>query len=125
MTSAEQVLDCLFSFCQHAFKRKAGKVQNQYVNRSLDNELFSWLANCPELTTSEIKQLNREKQVWLYHLLTQYIAFMTMFPDLTFPDFFLHGSSRKRLQQPLLEYLASNQWPSPQQVPDQSLSTVH
>ncbi|MNG13046.1 hypothetical protein D3C84_966980 [compost metagenome] len=110
--AASEVISTLYNFTQ----LMVGST-SKYQHFSLDTQkwLFTRLQTAP-FSIKEAIELEPSKKTALYELLTQYIMFLTMNSDLTFPHDFLAGTSEVALGKSLLAYMREHRWPFPHLV---------
>lgn len=110
MTTANEVQSVIYAFSQRCF---IGEAADGKLNLNKQSGLFKRLG-AGEITVVQVHQMNRGHHQLLRELLTQYIMFLQMNQQLSFPENFLAGSSENRLDKQLLEYLCHYKWPFPQ-----------
>ncbi len=105
---SSEVAKVLFNFAQLLQAPKSN-------SKTEEKWLFKRLNKGKPLTIKEALSLPDSQRGTLGELLTQYVMFLTMFNDLSFPPNFLSGSSETILGNQLLAYMHENQWPFPSQ----------
>ena len=115
MLSADPVGAVIWNFLQGAEKNVfSGVSDSPFAAPEIEAKVFSLLSSLEHLRLSEIAPFSAEEKILLKSLLIQYIMFLTMFPHLTFPEYFLDGSDDETLGFHLLRYMAEHRWPFPQ-----------
>jgi hypothetical protein len=111
--AAEDMQEVIYNFTQRAFI--GGDIKKVPFDQSKTYEVMS-LLNADSLSQADLAMLPVKIQRVIYELLTQYIMFVSMNPQLLFPPRFLQGSNENQLGAPLLSYIRENQWPFPQML---------
>lgn len=109
MTESEQVQKILYEFVQLMGSTKGA------LSAQSQEWLFERLKQGP-ITIKEAIDLPLERKVALAELLQQYIIFLGLFSDLTFPNGFTVGSSETVLSYNILNYMLEHRWPFPQLI---------
>ncbi|WP_125561425.1 hypothetical protein [Pseudoalteromonas rubra] len=112
MVTSQAVQEVIFNFTQRVF---IGEKNKGKLNMSKERGLFDFLSG-GELTQIQAHQMSINHQKLLYELLTQYILFLSMNPELPFPEDFLDESDETKLGKQLLQYVCEYRWPFPQQL---------
>lgn len=115
--TAKEVVEPLYSFIQNSFKNDHNRFKSIRLNRSCESTVFQRLSSNVPLTQQDVADLSIAERRLLYELLTQYVMFLSMFHNLTFPEEFLDGSSSSQLGASILSYIVENSWPFPQMLP--------
>jgi len=89
VVTSKEVAEAIFNFAQRCFIGEKGKVN---LNMAKEKGLFEYLSN-GELTQIQAHQMSENHRKLLRELLTQYIMFLQMNPELPFPPNFLKGSN--------------------------------
>jgi hypothetical protein len=114
--SASAVAEPLFHFSQLAFAG-ARNPGNTPITPFDADAVMRRITSGKALTIKEALSMPDGERRALKVLLVQYIMFLTMFSDLTFPPDFLNGTDETRLGAQVLAYVARHQWPFPQRLP--------
>ena len=114
--TSNEVQELIYDFTQRCFIGEESKVK---LNLSKENGMFEFLSN-GELTQLQAHQLSKNHKKLLQELLTQYIMFLQMNPELPFPPDFLDGSNNNVLGQKLLSFICEHRWPFPQLLKKQT-----
>lgn len=102
--SSEEVASVLLDFSQLLQASTANSTSNQ-------DWLFKRLSSGKPMAIKEALNLSDQQKAIFGEMLKQYIMFLTMFSDLTFPPNFLSGSSPTVLGSRVLSYMYEHQWP--------------
>lgn len=111
--SCAAVQEVFYNFTQYAFIGGAIKAEPLDV-RHFPKVLT--ILRFGTLTQQDLATQSLQVQRVFYELLTQYIMFLTMNPELPFPPVFLAQSSAKALGPQVTEYMAEHEWPFPQML---------
>lgn len=114
--TAEDVASPLYGFLQLAFAGANDPGRTPLERRHADAVLRR-IGSGVALPIKEAMSLPDGERRALKELLTQYVIFLTMFNNLTFPPDFLSGTDETRLGADVLAYIARHGWPFPQQLP--------
>lgn len=114
--SASQVAKPLYGFAQMAFTGAFDPRAAALDSNAADLVLRRITSGQP-LSIKEAMALPIDERRALSELLTQYVMFLTMFSDLTFPPDFLDGTDETCIGSALLAYVAKHQWPFPRLLP--------
>lgn len=112
MVTSEKVQEVIFDFTQRSFIGEKGK---EKLNLSKEKGFFDFLKN-NEIDQIKAYQMSENHRKLLRELLSQYIIFLQMNPELPFPDEFLEDSSKDVLGRSLLDYMCHYKWPFPQSI---------
>lgn len=121
MMRAETVNELIYNFTQAVFRKRVKVLKKEPLKRAHEEALFKRLSSGDSLTTNEVAGMPRRQQKLLYELLTQYIMFFQLNPELQFPNDFLDDSYNDELGVQILAYIAQHTWPYPQTLPGKSL----
>lgn len=113
--TADDVAEPIFNFLQMAFA--GAKDPTHPLERLHAEAICLRIASGGALPIKEALSLPDGERRALKELLGQYVMFLTVFRDLSFPPGFLDGTDETRLGTELLAYVAKHQWPFPQQLP--------
>lgn len=116
MLEAEDVRAVLYEFSLNTLRKHTGE-SGIPLDTGCAERLFSSFLVRGNMTAMDIKGMADIEARALSEILTQYIMFLSMFTDLTFPDWFLQGSNRTALGAPVLRYMAEHRWPFPELSP--------
>lgn len=116
MLTASQVAEPIFNFLQLAFTGQHSVDEIAFEQLPAE-ALMLRLATAEALPIKAAMSLPNGQRKALRELLTQYVMFLTLFKELSFPEDFLVGSSDVVIGRPFLAYFAKHQWPFPQQLP--------
>ena len=111
--SSADVSKAIFNFTQRCF---IGEEDSEDIELSYEDALFKRLQAGP-ITQFEAYQLPSGQRRVFRELLTQYIMFLEMNKQLSFPPNFLIDSSSGKLGVNVLEYICHYRWPFPQTLP--------
>lgn len=114
--TADKIAEPLFNFLQLAFAGANDPAQTPFTQHHAE-ALMRRIAAETALPIKEALTLPVGERRALKELLVQYVMFLAMFSDLTFPPDFLANTDETRLGAALLAYIAKHQWPFPQQLP--------
>lgn len=114
LVSASDVQTLLYNFAQRAFIGVA--IQKIPFEQSKTLAVMSILES-GSLSQNALAMLPIDTQRVIYELLTQYIMFVSMNLQLTFPTGFLRNSNENNLGHPVLAYMREHEWPFPQMLP--------
>ncbi len=110
VVTSEEVQEIIYDFAQRSF---IGEKGNGKLNLSKEKVFFEFLSN-NEIDQIKAHQLSENHRKLLRELLSQYIMFLQMNSELSFPTGFLAGSSNNVLGRALLDYMCEHKWPFPQ-----------
>ncbi len=122
MLKAEDVCEVVYNFSLGSLRMFAGETE---LDLDSADWLFSTFKDREAITAEDVVAMPQDEARALYEILTQYIMFLTMNPDLWFPDEFLLGSSDSRLGVSLLRYMAEHRWPFPQMLLQGQTGATH
>ena len=108
------VQQALYNFTQYAFI--GGAIETEPFDIKQFPTVVSIL-RLGSLTQQDLAMQTLSVQRVLYELLTQYIMFLTINPDLPFPPDFLENSNAQVIGPPITAYMAEHAWPFPQMLP--------
>lgn len=111
--SCAAVQEVFYNFTQYAFIGGAIKAEPLDVTHF---PTVLTILRSGTLTQQGLAAQPLQVQRVLYELLTQYIMFLTMNPELPFPSDFLAQSSAKALGPQVAAYMAEHEWPFPQML---------
>lgn len=111
--SASKVQELLYNFTQYAF------IGGEIPSQPLDLKQFRKVIRILEggsLTQTNVANQPVQVQRVLYELLTQYIMFVSVNPQLRYPPDFLTESSPTELGTAVTAYMVEHEWPFPQML---------
>ena len=117
MITATAAIEPLYYFLQMAFHGKTERMKEIAFSHSVAAKVFEDLARAGSLSIKEVMTMPESEMRALYELMTQYVMFLTMSPDLSFPRDFLLGSSKTQIGKPWLNYFVERRFPFPQRLP--------
>ncbi|WP_157817638.1 hypothetical protein [Candidatus Thiodictyon syntrophicum] len=118
----ELVQEVFYNFTQYAFI--GGAIRSEPLDLGHFPKIIAIL-RFGTLTQQDLAAQSLPAQRVFYEILTQYIMFFTMNPDLLFPPDFLTQSSAQSLGPNVTKYMADHEWPFPQMLKNYESQTLH